>query len=182
MTKYIAILRGINVGGRRKILMANLKELFSELGFTDIKTYIQSGNVIFNSKGKDDDIILGNKIEQSISKNYDFEVPVIVRTSNELNEAISKNSFLEKNKVDIERLHLTFLKEVPETSKLETIKTSDYSPDKFKIIDKNVFVYCSEKYSDSKLTNNFFESKLKVSATTRNWKTVLKLSELSKSK
>jgi len=76
---------------------------------------------------------------------------------------------------------LTFLKEVPETDKLGKIKTYDYSPDRFEIIDKNIFVYCSGKYSNSKLTNKFFGTKLKVSATTRNWKTVLKLSELSKS-
>lgn len=82
--------------------------------------------------------------------------------------------------MDIERLHLTFLKEVPETEKLEKIKTYDSYPDNFKIIGKNVFVYCSGKYSDSKFANSFFENKLKVSATTRNWKTVLKLSELSK--
>ncbi len=180
MTKYIAILRGINVGGKRKILMADLKELFIEIGFADIQTYIQSGNVIFNTKRKDDNIELANKIEQSIAKNYDFKVPVIVRNVEELNEAISNNPFFEKN--DIERLHLTFLKEVPETEKLDKIKTYDYSPDKFEIKDKNVFVYCSGKYSDSKLTNKFFESKLKVLATTRNWKTVLKLLELLNTK
>ena len=180
MTKYIAILRGINVGGKRKILMADLKELFSEIGFADIQTYIQSGNVIFNTKRKDDNIELANKIEQSIAKNYDFKVPVIVRNVEELNEVISNNPFFEKN--DIERLHLTFLKEVPETEKLDKIKTYDYSPDKFEIKDKNVFVYCSGKYSDSKLTNKFFESKLKVLATTRNWKTVLKLLELLNTK
>lgn len=180
MTKYIAILRGINVGGKRKILMADLKELFIEIGFADIQTYIQSGNVIFNTKRKDDNIELANKIEQSIAKNYDFKVPVIVRNVEELNEAISNNPFFEKN--DIERLHLTFLKEVPETEKLDKIKTYDYSPYKFEIKDKNVFVYCSGKYSDSKLTNKFFESKLKVLATTRNWKTVLKLLELLNTK
>ena len=180
MTKYIAILRGINVGGKRKILMADLKELFIEIGFADIQTYIQSGNIIFNTKRKDDNIELANKIEQSIAKNYDFKVPVIVRNVEELNEAISNNPFFEKN--DIERLHLTFLKEVPETEKLDKIKTYDYSPDKFEIKDKNVFVYCSGKYSDSKLTNKFFESKLKVLATTRNWKTVLKLLELLNTK
>ena len=180
MTKYIAILRGINVGGKRKILMADLKELFSEIGFADIQTYIQSGNVIFNTKRKDDNIEFANKIEQSIAKNYDFKVPVIVRNVEELNEAISNNPFFQKN--DKERLHLTFLKEVPETEKLDKIKTYDYSPDKFEIKDKNVFVYCSGKYSDSKLTNKFFESKLKMSATTRNWKTVLKLLELLNTK
>ena len=179
MQKYIAILRGINVGGKRKILMADLKTIFSKLEFTNIETYIQSGNVIFISKKDASNINLSNKIERAISENYNFEVPVIVMSVTELNEAISKNPFFEKNELDIERLHLTFLKAMPETNILEKIKTYDSSPDKFKIINKNVFVYCSGKYSNSKLTNKFFETKLKVSATTRNWKTVLKLSELS---
>ena len=180
MTKQIAILRGINVGGKRKILMADLKTMFSALGFEDVQTYIQSGNVIFNSKSKDNDMEMANKIEQSISKIYGFEVPVIVRTVNELNDAISNNPFFNKKETDIERHHLTFLKEVPEKENLEKIKSYTYLPDKFEIKEKNVFIYCSGKYSDSKFTNKFFENKLKISATTRNWKTVLKLSELSK--
>ena len=182
MTKYIAILRGINVGGRRKILMADLKNLFSKLGFKEIKTYIQSGNVIFQSTKKEDNIKLSKTIEQAILENYAFEVPVIIRTVSEWNQVISNNPFLKKNKIDTERLHLTFLKELPKIEQVEKIKSYDYPPNKFEIINKNVFIYCAGKYSDSKYTNKFFESKLKVSATTRNWKTVLKLSELSKLK
>jgi uncharacterized protein (DUF1697 family) len=97
-----------------------------------------------------------------------------------LAKAVLSNPFFKKKEVDIERLHLTFLKETPETSKLEEIKTYNYPSDEFKIVEKNAFVYCSGKYSDSKLTNKFFENKLKVPATTRNWKTVLKLLEMSK--
>ena len=162
--------------------MADLKDLFSNLKFVDVQTYIQSGNVIFISTGKDDNIELATKIEQSISANYGIEVSVIVMAVNELNEVVSNNPFFEKGDIDIERLYLTFLKEVPEPKRLEKIKTYDYSPDKFEINGKNVFVYCSGKYRDSKLTNNFFESKLKVAASTRNWKTMLKLSGLSETK
>lgn len=179
MEKRIAILRGINVGGKRKILMADLKELFAELGFKEIITYIQSGNVIFSSNNAASNLEIGNKIEHSISKKYGFEVPVIIRTVRELNEAIASNLFAKNN--DVDRLHLTFLKEIPKAENLQPIKTFDFSPDKFTIKKGSVFVYCSGKYSDSKLTNQFFESKLKVATTTRNWKTVLKLSELSKS-
>ena len=180
MTKQIAILRGINVGGKRKILMNDLRELFNKMGLTEVRTYIQSGNVIFNSEGKVNNAKLANSMERSILGKYDFEVPVIVRTVDELNEAISNNPFYEKSDVDLERLHLTFLKVIPEDKALANIETYDHSPDRFKIKDNNVFVYCAGKYSDSKLTNKFFENKLKGSATTRNWKTVLKLSELSK--
>ena len=178
MNKQIAILRGINVGGRRKILMKDLKELFHQLGFNNVQTYIQSGNVIFNSSGETDNIKIAEKIEKSILKTYDFQVPIIVLTAKELDTAISENPFLADNSIEIERLHLTFLKEIPEDEKILKIKTFNFAPDLFKIKNKNVFICCSGKYSQSKLTNGFFENKLKVQATTRNWKTVLKLSEL----
>ncbi len=179
MTKFIAILRGINVGGKRKILMADLKELFAETGFTDIVTYIQSGNVIFNTKTETDNMALGDEIERNIRKRFGFEVPVIVRTPKELADAISSNPFIKSDETDVEHLHLTFLKHTPNTSKLNKINSYDYLPDKFKILNKHVFVYCLGKYSDSKLTNRFFESRLKMPVTTRNWKTVLKISELA---
>lgn len=182
MIKRIAILRGINVGGNRKILMADLKKLFSDLGFIDIQTYIQSGNVIFNSTDKNTNIEIANEIEISINDNYGFDVPVIVKTANELNDSISSNPFFQNKNSEIDRLHLTFLKEIPEQEKLLEIKEYDFHPDIFKIDKENVFIFCSGKYSDSKLTNKFFENKLKVTSTTRNWKTILNLSELTKIK
>lgn len=180
MIKKIAILRGINVGGKRKILMADLKVMFESLGFTDIKTYIQSGNVIFNSPNKLSDNEISGLVEKVISEKYRFDVPVVVRSENELEQAIEKNPYYKREKVDINRLHLTFLKETP--SKENRLKTGslNVAPDEFIIDDKNVFVFCEGKYHQSKLTNNYFESKLKVTATTRNWKTVLKLKELGK--
>lgn len=179
MSKKIAILRGINVGGKRKILMADLKRLFEDLGFTDIETYIQSGNVIFKTEKESSTIEIANTIEKDISDKYGFSVPVIVRTYKELEESVQKNPFY-KNDIDINHLHLTFLSEEPTKVNREQAEKYNYEPDKFEIKDKDVFVYCEGKYHQSKLTNNFFESKLKGSATTRNWKTVLKLNELSK--
>ena len=178
MKRYIALLRGINVGGKRKILMADLKKLLGNLGFTDSTTYIQSGNVAFNADELGEYGLLGSKIEQAILKEYGFEVPVIISTADELKEAIANNPFLKNKAPDIERLHLTFLNALPTKEKLETIRSYDYSPDQFEIIGKHVFVYCSGKYSDSKLSNAFFEQKLNVAASTRNWKTVLVLSTL----
>ena len=175
MTTYIAILRGINVGGKRKILMADLKAICEKLGYQNVQTYIQSGNVIFSSKKAIDVAKTETILEEIILKNYGFEVPFIILNKSEIEDAISKNPF-QRN--DIERLHLTFLKAIPENEKLEAIKKFDFSPDKFEIIGKNIFVFCSAGYSDSKLTNQFFETKLKTTTTTRNWKTVLKLQEL----
>lgn len=181
MNKKIAILRGINVGGRRKILMADLKSLMSELGFTNIKTYIQSGNVIFNNDQALNHIEVATKIEEAITNQYGFDVPVIVLSAQEIARAVQDNPFYQtKEEVDIKSLHLTFLKKTPTAENLAKTETYNYEPDRFLIQDKNVFLFCAGKYHKSKLTNNFFEKKLKVAATTRNWKTVLKLLELSK--
>ncbi|GET27669.1 DUF1697 domain-containing protein [Prolixibacter sp. NT017] len=182
MNQYIAILRGINVGGNRKIKMADLKELFTGLGFTEISTYIQSGNVLFSSAKAEDTMALGDQLEQAIADTFGFDVPVIVRTVEELQQAVAVNPFYASPDADIERLHLTFLKTEPEADKLDAINQINHSPDKFNIIGNHAFVYCSGRYSESKLTNAFFEKKLKVPATTRNWKTVLKLVDLSMGK
>jgi len=180
MTQYIAILRGINVGGKRKIRMADLKELFAGMGFKEISTYIQSGNVLFSSAKAEDTTALGDKLEQAIAKSFGFDVPVIVRTVKELQQAVANNPFYSSPDSDIERLHLTFLKTAPEATQLDVINQINHSPDQFNIIGNHAFVYCSGRYSESKLTNAFFEKKLKVPATTRNWKTVLKLLDLAR--
>ena len=179
MDKRIAILRGINVGGNRKILMSDLKDLFLTLGFTNVETYIQSGNIVFNSPNGLADVEIESKIEQAIFNKYGFDVPTVVRSVNQLEQAIAKNPFY-KEENDIEQLHLTFLKEKPAEAKLKGIAEFNYEPDDFFIDDMHIYIFCNGKYHQSKLTNNFFESKLKVSATTRNWKTVLKLLELGK--
>jgi len=180
MNKKIAILRGINVGGRRKILMADLKLLFKDLGFANISTYIQTGNVIFDDTTKISDLEIANTIESAILNKFQFTVPVIVRGSKDLVKAVKSNPFYEGELADVTKLHLTFLKEKPTKESLQKVATYNYEPDKFVIKGQNVFIFCEGKYHQSKLTNNFFEKKLAVNATTRNWKTVLKLVELSK--
>ncbi|WP_321322709.1 DUF1697 domain-containing protein [Labilibaculum sp.] len=175
--KYISVLRGINVGGKRKILMADLKNMYADLGFTNCISYIQSGNVIFeyqnvaNSK-------LEAKLEDAISEKYGFEVPVIVRSVKEWKQTLKTNPYVgihENNS-----LYLSFLNETPKTELTEALSELNYGPDSFQIIDKDVFIYCPGPYHKTKLSNQFFESKLKVKTTTRNWNTVLKLLELIK--
>ena len=178
MAKYISILRGINVGGNRKILMKDLKVLFEKHGFENVETYIQSGNVIFESDQKFSNADLEKNIQQLIATTFGFDVPMIIRSAGEWSESVANNPFWKEKEVDIDRLHLTFLKDLPVQEKLEKIKTLSFAPDQFEFIGKDVFVFCSAGYSDSKLTNQFFESKLGVQATTRNWKTVLKLYEM----
>jgi len=173
----IAILRGINVGGKRKILMADLKSLCKKLGWKEVSTYIQSGNIIFQSDVGS--IQLEEELAVAISDQYGYDVPVIVRTKEELQNAIRQNPFYDAAE-DISKLHLTFLKERPKEENVHQTETYNYEPDQFVIDNQDVFISCEGKYHESKLTNGFFEKKLKVGATTRNWKTVLKLAELSK--
>ncbi|AFM03688.1 hypothetical protein Fleli_1252 [Bernardetia litoralis DSM 6794] len=184
MTKYISILRGINVGGKRKILMKDLKELYHNLGFLNVETYIQSGNVIFDSdfNSELDRNKISNKIEKAIFEKYAFEVPVILRTKEELLHIQSLNPFIQSEKEEgnlINNLHLTFLESIPMAENIEKSKEIESkTTDKFEIIENNIFIFCNDKYHTSKLTNNFFEKKLKTKATTRNWKTIKKLGEL----
>ena len=177
MTKHISLLRGINVGGKRKILMADLKALYAKLGFKNVVSYIQSGNVIFEAKEKDQ-VKIEEKIYTALKKAYEFEVPVVVRSAEEMEAIIANNPFTVNS--EEKSLHVTFLKEIPCMEHLEKIATFDYPPDKFKIVGKDVYIFCVGKYHKSKLTNSFFEKKLNVGTTTRNWKTVNKLLELSK--
>jgi uncharacterized protein (DUF1697 family) len=176
---YISILRGINVSGQKKIQMTDLKKLYEDLKFKKVTTYIQSGNVIFKANKQSDEVI-AKKIEDAIYTKYNFHVPVIIRSVKEMKNTLAVNPLLKESNIDIEKLHVTFLEEMPDTTKMEAIKNIDHSPDKFILIDKEIFLYCpNDGYGNTKLTNNFFENKLKVSATTRNWKTVNKLLEMA---
>lgn len=175
MTKYISLLRGINVSGKNKILMKDLKTLYEAQGFQNVITYIQSGNIIFEIDNQEDTKKLAIKIEKMLVEKYGFNVPSLVLTVEEITTAVQQNPFLVQNDIDITKLYITFLADHPNALLTEKIKALDFSPDKFEIIDKCVFIYCSMDYGKTKLSNNFFESKLKVTATSRNWKTVCQL-------
>jgi uncharacterized protein (DUF1697 family) len=178
---YIAILRGINVSGQKKINMNDLAKLLAELNFEDIRTYIQSGNIIFKYS-KTDHKILASNIAKKIFEKYKFETPVLIRTCNELEDIIKINPFLKEKNIDIEKLHVTFLSDLPEKTNIEKIPTANLLPDRFKISGKEVYVFCPSGYGRTKLNNNFFENKLKVTATTRNWNTVNELLKMAKEK
>lgn len=178
MNKYIAILRGINVGGQNKLPMASLREKMEAWGFSNVSTYIQSGNLIFEDK-KSDPGAIATLIEKNLLKDFSYKVPVIVFTHDYLKKTISKNPFLKNKKIKIDKLHVTFLEAEPKPVNVKNLFTYSYPPDNFKMGEKAVYVYCPEGYGRSKLNNNFFENKLKVKATTRNWKTVNTLLQLA---
>lgn len=171
MRRLVCILRGINVGGKRKILMKDLRALLEKEGFINIKTYIQSGNIGFDSS--EEITQLQDKIENLIKIEFGFDVPVIVLDQNNIQKIIKGMPYDES-----ENIHITFLKDTPKVDDIKSIEEIDFLPEEFKIKVRAVYLKCVEKYHKSKLSNNFFEKKLKVTATTRNWKTVNKLAEL----
>ena len=179
MQTLIAILRGINVGGHKKVPMKVLKELFESIGFSDVITYIQSGNVVFRSEDEKPARFFSEKISEAIRIKFGFDVPVICRTKDEWNETIQSNPCLQMQGIDFSFLHVTFLEKVPAENVAEAFTNLDFSPEKFFIRGKDVYLYCPNGYGNAKLNNTFIESRLGVMATTRNWKTVVTLGELA---
>ena len=172
---YLSILRGINVSGKNSIKMDALKKMYEGLGFTDVITYIQSGNVIFNAKSA---INLNKIIETKIKVSFDYDVPVIILTKAELSAIVNNNPFVKQQQVEADKLHITFLAEAFDYEKVNAINSLKFLPDEFFVRDKVVYVHCPSGYGATKLNNNFFEKKFKATATTRNWKTVNELLKL----
>jgi uncharacterized protein (DUF1697 family) len=179
MTTFISILRGINVGGHHAIKMDALRKLFNDLGFINVQTYIQSGNVIYQSKKTGTEKI-NEVIQKSIKHQFGFDVPVITLSLDELTKISESNPFVKDKTKDISFLHVTFLSGKPKDEDINKIKEHDFRPDEFKHIDKAIYLYCPNGYAKTKLSNTFFEKKLKASATTRNWKITNDLINIAK--
>ena len=178
MNTYIALFRGINVSGQKKIKMADLRQHMQALGFDQVRTYIQSGNLIFQSEvvAKDE---LEKQIEEKILAEYGFEVSVIIRTPEELQAILVENPFLQNPENDPKRFYVAVLASEPTTERLDVLAEKDYAPEAYAILGKTLYFYVPNGYGRSKMNNNFFENKLKVVATTRNWRTMHKLAEMA---
>ena len=178
MNTYISILRGINVSGKNLIKMNFLKEMYEDMDFQNVRTYIQSGNVVF--KGLEINLQeLEKSISEAILKRFALNVPVLVCESSALKSILSLNPFLNDSKEDIAKLYITFLSTSPEKPFIERIDSESYLPDKFYIIESTVYLFCPNGYGNTKLNNNFFENKLGVTATTRNLKTLMELVKIA---
>ncbi len=179
MQTYIALLRGINVSGQKKIKMAELKESLETLSFSAVVTYIQSGNIVFKSVENSAES-LENKIHKKILIDFGFEVPVLVKTHQELLDTIHNNPFQKDTSKDSTLFYIVFLKEKPKAENIAKLETYDYSPEEYIIDNKIIYFYAANGAGNAKMNNNFFENKLKVKATSRNWRTTHKMVELSK--
>ena len=181
MTKYIALLRGINVGGKNIIKMADLKKELSVLGLQQVETYIQSGNVLFESEKKEN--VLQKEIEQMIHEKFGFQVPVVLRNLQEMNKIVAQCPYSEhevetaKSQTDREVFYLIFFDEAPSEEELERFTNTKSSRESFQLIGKNMYLLLNDGVRFAKISVAL--QKTKNTHTIRNWKTVNKLMELA---
>ena len=174
MNKYVALLRGINVGGSNKILMADLKAIFISLDFSRPLTYIQSGNIVFGSEEKDISNI-ENKIKLRIFENYGYAIEVLVLSNRSFNKVLKSNPFAKDESLDKKFMYTMFLSKKPDIELFNLIKNDDNFPEKMILTGKTIYIYYVNGFGRSKVSTNFIEKKLNVKASARNWNTVSNL-------
>jgi uncharacterized protein (DUF1697 family) len=173
---YVALIRGINVGGHNRVNMKVLRDAMEKNSFSDVRTYIQSGNIVFRSR-------LSNvqKIETAIirllQENFNVTVSILVRDEKEWARTVKRNPFL-KETDDHTKLLVTFLHEKPAAADVKVVSAIEFKNDEFAIDGKDIYLHCRQGYGKSDVPNMFFEKKLKAIGTTRNWRTVLELEKL----
>lgn len=174
MSVFIALLRGVNVSGKNLIKMADLKKVLLDIGFSSVKTYKQSGNIIFKPTIKSSSKQLEEQISDAILMAFKLSVPVLVIAKNEFAELVSQHPGILKDNSSPDKLYYTLLFSPAKESTIP-ISTDQFLPDLFFLNKKMVYIYCNRKYSDTKLTNTYFEKTLNVTATTRNYNTCMAL-------
>jgi uncharacterized protein (DUF1697 family) len=172
---HLALLRGINVGGKNSLPMKELVQMFSGAGCTNVRTFIQSGNVIFEAPGGA--LGIGDAIKAKIEKRYGYRIPIIIRTSEQLLKTIRGNPFL-KPGADEKALHVYFLADSPKASTIAGLDPARSAPDAFHVRGQEIYLHLPNGMARTKLTNAYFDSKLSTICTARNWATVLKLSHM----
>ena len=174
---YVALLRGINVGGSNMLPMKDLAAMFAKAGCSDVQTYIQSGNVVFRAKPTMAAAIPG-VIAKAIATRTKMKIPVVVRSAAELRRVAEANPFLRRG-VEVDKLHVAFLAAKPRSADVATLDPKRSPPDEFIAEGAEIYLHCPNGYGRTKLSNAYFDSKLATTSTVRNWRTVLKLLELS---
>ncbi|TXB64622.1 DUF1697 domain-containing protein [Vicingus serpentipes] len=179
MKIYIALLRGINVSGHKLIKMTELKSMFEKAEFKNVTTYIQSGNVVFSSK-KEDIVSIQETIKTNILKVFGFDVDVQVLGAEKLQRITENHTFLEGNQDQLKAVYYTLLAEKPNSEFVKELEQLEQTEEFFKITDEVIYCFYPNGVGRAKWQGTFFEKKLKVSSTTRNYNTMKKLTELSK--
>lgn len=174
MATYIALLRGVNVGGNIP-KMDRLRELCARLGAKNVRTYVQSGNIVFEAPGSASG--WEAKLEKKLGGESRLPVSVIVRTEAEISAVLAGNPFIEEKGIDMKRLAVAFLKRHPEKPALDALAALDIGSERYHCAGKEIYLHCSNRFADSRLY--MLDKVLKQKATTRNWNTVTKLCEMS---
>jgi len=175
--QYIVLLRGINVGGQKKMKMAELRQLLENLGFQKVATYIQSGNIILHAANTDS-VKIKQAVQTAIRDQFGYDVPVLVKSYNDFKEILEQSPYKEVQAAEGNRLYFVLLHELPDKTLVKALEEEAYEGQDFTIIDDRLYLWCENGYGNAKLDNNLVERKLKVEATTRNYRTMLKLLEM----
>ena len=174
--RQVALLRGINVGGHKKIEMARLRQIVQALGFDDVRTHVQSGNVVFTTDTTPEQA--AREMERQIAEELGLTVRVLVRTRDELARVVERNP-LRDVASDPARFFVTFLSVEPDASRLREIDPAAFAPDTFAVGEREIYVWCPNGLRETRLTHAFWEKLLATTATARNWNTVTKLLALA---
>jgi uncharacterized protein (DUF1697 family) len=178
MPIYIAMLRGINIGPHKRMKMEKLRSSCEQLGFVKVKTYIQSGNIVFQAP-KLSSAAAAKKIEAQIVKDFGFSADVISRTAEEMKKIVEGNPLLKEPGVDLSKLHVVFLAETPAPAAIKKLETLTLSPDKVRQSGKEVYFYFPNGVSGSSVWKHNLDRVMSVSGTMRNWNTVNTLYEMA---
>ncbi len=173
----VALLRGINVGGKNKLPMADLAAMFREAGCDDVRTYIQSGNVVFRA-GPELAGDIPSLVTASIKEQFGYSIPVVTRTASEFEGIVQANPFAEIG-AEANKLHVMFLADLPDSARVEALDPDRSPGDEFAVLGREVFLHCPNGVARTKLTNAYFDSSLSTTSTSRNWRTVGKLLEMA---
>lgn len=176
MKTYVALLRGINVGGKRRLPMKELVGLFEDVGALEVRTYIQSGNVVF-APGSTSVAELQSELERAIEARFGFDVPVVMRTVEALREAVSHNPFVATG-ADPRHLHMGFLADAPTDGAVASLDPARSDVDSFRVLGAEVHLHVPGGMGRTKLTTDWFDRRLGTTMTVRNWRTVHKLIEI----
>lgn len=176
LAAHVALLRGVNVGGKNKLPMKDLAALFERLGCADVRTYIQSGNVVFTASAP-----LARRLPalaaEAILERFGLTVPVVIRSADELRALVDRSPFLRAG-ADPAHLHVMFLADAPGPRLVAALDPDRSPPDEFRVLGRDVHLRCPGGVARSKLTTAWFDRALETTSTARNWNTVLKLIEL----
>lgn len=176
MSRYICLLRSVNVAGVNLIKMTELKDLFHHLGFREVTTYIQSGNILFEAEESPAVAYIENAIRERF---HTRQVAAILKTPEEINLIICQNPFAERPGFQPKNLYVHYLQERPREEHVQKITGISFENEDFVLVGTVIYVYYEIPSNRAKLSNAFFEKALQVRATARNWNTTQKLLEIA---